>query len=79
MFYSDILRSINHPDQRYIGSTSELRKRLAVHNVGGVPHTAKFRPWKVETYTAFETEELARVFEIYLKSGNGHIFATRHF
>ena len=66
-------------DQRYIGSTSDLRKRLAVHNAGGVPHTAKFRPWKIETYIAFETEERARAFEIYLKSGSGHAFAKRHF
>ena len=62
MFYTYILRSINHPDQRYIGSTADLRKRLAVHNAGGVPHTANFRPWKVETYIAFDTEELARSF-----------------
>ena len=79
MFYAYILRSTSHPDQRYIGSTSDLRKRLAVHNAGGVPHTAKFRPWKIETYIAFETEERARAFEIYLKSGSGHAFAKRHF
>ena len=79
MFYAYILRSISDPDQRYIGSTSDLRKRLAVHNAGGVPHTAKFRPWKIETYIAFETEERARAFEIYLKSGSGHAFAKRYF
>ena len=79
MFYTYILRSINHSDQRYIGGTDDLRKRLAVHNAGGVPHTAKFRPWKVETYIAFETEDRARAFEMYLKSGSGHAFAKRHF
>ena len=79
MFYTYILRSLSNPDQRYIGSTSDLRKRLAGHNAGAVPHTAKFRPWKVETYIAFETEELASAFEIYLKSGSGHVFAKRHF
>ena len=36
MFYTYILRSISHPEQRYIGSTSDLRKRLAKHNEGGV-------------------------------------------
>ena len=79
MFYTYILRSISHPDQRYIGSTADLRKRLATHNSGCVPHTAKFKPWKIETYIAFESEERARAFEIYLKSGSGHIFAKRHF
>jgi len=43
MFYTYILRSISHPEQRYIGSTSDLRKRLAKHNAGEVPHTSKFK------------------------------------
>ena len=49
------------------------------HNKGDVPHTSKFRPWKVETYIAFESEEKAVDFEHYLKSGSGHAFAKRHF
>ena len=79
MFYAYILRSLSNPEQRYIGSTSDLRSRLAKHNKGDVPHTAKFRPWKVEAYFAFETQEKASSFEQYLKSGSGHAFAKRHF
>ena len=79
MFYTYILRSLSNPEQRYIGSTSDLRSRLAKHNKGDVPHTAKFRPWKVEAYFAFETKEKAAAFEQYLKSGSGHSFAKRHF
>jgi len=79
MFYTYILRSLSHTEQRYIGSTSDLRKRLIKHNEGGVPHTAKFRPWKVEAYFAFETKEKATAFEAYLKTGSGHAFANRHF
>ena len=79
MFYTYILRSLSKPEQRYIGSTSDLRSRLAKHNKGDVPHTAKFRPWKVEAYFAFETQEKASAFEQYLKSGSGHAFANRHF
>ena len=79
IFYTYILCSINHPDQRYIGSTVDLRKRIAAHNAGRVPHTAKLSPWKVETYIVFETEERVRAFEIYLKSGSGHAFAKHHF
>ena len=74
-----ILRSIEHPEQRYIGHTADLRERLKKHNKGDVPHTAKFRPWKVETYIAFESEEKSIAFEHYLKSGSGHAFAKRHF
>lgn len=79
MCYAYILRSISDPSQRYIGSTQDLRARLVKHNKGDVPHTAKYRPWKVETYIAFETIEKAAAFERYLKSGSGHAFASRHF
>ena len=79
MFYTYILRSLSHPEQRCIGSTSDLKFRLAKHNAGEVPHTAKFRPWKVEAYFAFETKEKAVAFETYLKTGSGHSFAKRHF
>jgi len=79
MFYTYILRSLSHPDQRYIGSSADLKSRLAKHNKGDVPHTAKFRPWKLEAYFAFETREKAAAFEQYLKSGSGHAFAKRHF
>ena len=63
----------------YIGCTEDLKSRLEKHNKGDVPHTAKFRPWKVETYIAFESEEKSIAFEHYLKSGSGHAFAKRHF
>ena len=79
MFYTYIIRSIAHPDQRYIGHTADLRQRLAKHNKGDVPHTSKIKPWKIEVYIAFETEEKAIAFESYLKSGSGHAFAQRHF
>ena len=79
MFYTYILRSINHPNQRYIGSTADLKASFAKHNAGEVPHTTKFKPWKVEAYFAFETKEKATAFEAYLKTGSGHAFAKRHF
>ena len=76
MFYTYILRSIPLPEQRYIGSTADLKSRLAKHNAGEVPHTSKFRPWKVESYFAFEIKEKAAAFEAYLKTGSGHAFAN---
>ena len=79
MFYTYILRSINHPNQRYIGSTTDLKARFAKHNAGEVPHTTKFKPWKVEAYFAFEIKEKAFAFEDYLKSGSCREFAKRHF
>ena len=32
MHYTYILRSLSHPEQRYIGSTSDLHARIAKHN-----------------------------------------------
>ena len=63
--------------QRYVGVTSNLRTRLAEHNSGKSPHTAKYRPWRLVTYVAFSDRQQAESFEIYLKSGSGHAFARR--
>ena len=79
MFYTYILRSLSQPEQRYIGSTSDLKSRRAKHNAGEVPHTTQFKPWKIDAYFAFETKEKAVAFEAYLKTGSGHAFAKRHF
>ena len=79
MFYTYILRSVSNSAQRYVGHTADLRSRLAEHNSGKSPHTAKFRPWKVEAYIAFESLDKAQAFERYLKTGSGHEFARRHF
>ena len=78
MFYAYILQSISQPEQLYRGHSANLKQRLAEHNAGKCQPTAKFTPWKIKFYAAFETEELARNFEQYLKSGSGHAFAKRH-
>jgi predicted GIY-YIG superfamily endonuclease len=78
MFYAYVIQSIDSPKQIYRGFTSNLKERLAVHNNGKCPHTSKYKPWQIKFYAAFETSELARKFESYLKSGSGHAFAKRH-
>ncbi len=79
MFYVYLLRSLPHPSEKYTGFTSDLKARLQKHNDGGSPHTAKFRPWKLVAYFAFEDEAKALEFEKYLKSGSGRAFSNRHF
>jgi putative endonuclease len=54
-----------------------LKVRLAAHNRGESVHTAKFLPWPLETYIAFETKHDALAFEKYLKSGSGQAFANK--
>ncbi|MGH7992838.1 MAG: hypothetical protein ACREDQ_04940 [Limisphaerales bacterium] len=52
---------------------------MAEHNAGRCVCTARFAPWKLKIYVAFEALEQAQRFERYLKSGSGHAFASRHF
>ena len=77
MKYVYILRSINHPRERYFGITSDLRKRLFDHNKGRCKHTSKFAPWRVETYISFSDEAKAVAFERYLKTGSGKAFSGK--
>jgi predicted GIY-YIG superfamily endonuclease len=79
MFYTYILESQNHPGHHYTGHTADLKARLAEHNRGKCPHTAKHAPWRIKCYFAFQSEALARNFERYLKTGSGRAFAKRHF
>jgi predicted GIY-YIG superfamily endonuclease len=66
-----LLWSESEPEQTCIGLTSDLKIRLAKHNEGGSPHTAKHRPWSLVTYIAFRDRSRTADFERYLKSGSG--------
>jgi predicted GIY-YIG superfamily endonuclease len=77
MFYVYLLTSENNPTQRYIGLTTDLKRRLAEHNAGESRYTARIRPWRVETYLAFSDRAKATAFELYIKSGSGHAFASK--
>jgi hypothetical protein len=47
------------------------------HNAGEVPHTSKFRPWRIKTAIAFIDREQAAKFEHYLKTASGRAFAKK--
>ena len=79
MKYVYLLKSVSRPEQRYIGSTTDLKARLEQHNQGRVPHTSKFVPWEIHVVIRFKDDRRAEQFERYLKSGSGHAFANRHF
>jgi len=78
MYYVYILRSRTHPDETYIGSTHDLKRRLTEHNTGKSIHTNKFKPWNLTAYIALTEKGLAEKLERYLKSGSGRAFAGRH-
>ncbi len=78
-YYVYILKSINYPEEHYIGFTEDLKGRLKKHNEGGSPNTTKHKPWKIKNAIAFDDKEKAQRFEKYLKSHSGRAFAKKHF
>ena len=74
-----IIRSVTHPQKRYIGVTSDVVARVSAHNAGQNRSTAPWKPWGIDVMIEFRTERLALRFEKYLKSGAGHAFASCHF
>ncbi|MCB1071301.1 MAG: GIY-YIG nuclease family protein [Kiritimatiellae bacterium] len=77
--YVYLLKSESEPSRHYTGCTTEITDCLARHNRGEVTHTAKHRPWRMETVIRFVSQDKARAFEKYLKSGSGREFSRRHF
>jgi predicted GIY-YIG superfamily endonuclease len=63
----------------YIGFTTNLTNRIVKHNNGEVPHSSKYKPWKIKNTISFDNREKALAFERYLKSHSGRAFAKRHF
>jgi putative endonuclease len=63
----------------YVGSTNDLKRRLAEHQRGDVPSTKNLLPAKLRSYVAVETETKARPLERYFKSGSGKAVAMKRF
>jgi len=75
--YVYILQSESDPSHFYTGCTDDLRERLDRHNNGKVPHTAKWKPWRIKTYIAFSDSKRAAEFERYLKSASGRALVKK--
>lgn len=78
LYYVYLIESSCAEGERYLGMTSDLKRRLEQHNGGKSSHTSKFKSWKLTTYIAFTDRAKAEAFERYLKSGSGHAFARKH-
>jgi predicted GIY-YIG superfamily endonuclease len=61
----------------YVGSTSDLKRRIFSHQNGHVISTRAFRPVTLLSYIAVRTEAGARTLERYFKSGSGKAFANK--
>jgi predicted GIY-YIG superfamily endonuclease len=61
----------------FTAGTDDLHDRLRRHNGGEVPHTARFRPWRIKNAIAFRDRDRAAAFERYLKTAAGRAFAKK--
>jgi predicted GIY-YIG superfamily endonuclease len=77
--YVYILESLHPSGGYYVGLTDNLNARLAKHNSGSVPHTARLTPWRIKMALAFRDRSRAAAFEKYLKSASGRAFTRKHF
>jgi len=75
--YVYVLQSESDPLRFYTGCTDDLRSRLVRHNRGEVPHTSKWKPWRIKTYIALSDRNRARELENYLKSASGRAFLKK--
>ena len=77
MWYVYFLRLEN--GHIYVGSTNDLRRRVASHQAGQVVSTRPHLPATLLTYIAVQSEQVARSLETYFKSGSGKAFASKRF
>jgi putative endonuclease len=61
----------------YVGSTNDLKRRVASHQAGQVQSTKAGLPAILKSYVAVETEQHARELEAYFKSGSGKAIALK--
>lgn len=75
MHYVYILKLSNR--QYYVGSTPDLKRRLAEHRQGKSESTKDHRPIRLIWCCAFPSKAKAIRFERYLKSGSGMSFRNK--
>ncbi|MDD3558553.1 MAG: GIY-YIG nuclease family protein [Melioribacteraceae bacterium] len=62
---------------RYIGFTSNIKKRIKEHNAGLNVSTKAYRPFSLDAFIAVRTKEKAKELEKYFKTGSGIAFARK--
>ena len=74
----NILRSKTDKKRIYIGYTTNLKQRMEQHsNPEKSSYTRQYAPWELEAYLAFKDRNLAKNFEVYLKSQSGRAFLRK--
>jgi len=76
MYYVYILQS-KKDRSRYIGMTTDLRRRIQEHNSGSARYSSTKRPYALKWYCVFIEKQKAYKFEQYLKSSSGYAFTKK--
>ena len=79
MYYVYLIKSVQYPENKYVGFTTDLESRLQKHNEGGSVHTTRCRSWELVACILIPDKGKALEFEKYLKSHSGRAFAKRRF
>lgn len=77
MYFVYILQS-RVDGSRYIGVTTDLKRRLQEHNSGSSRYCNSKRPYKLVWCCIFANKKKAYEFELYLKSSSGYAFTKKH-
>lgn len=59
MWYFYVLKSENHPNWFYKGSTNDLKRRFSQHQDGEVQSTKHYRPFRMVYYEAYLNKRAA--------------------
>ncbi len=71
MYYVYVLRS-GKDSKHYIGSTTDLDRRVEDHNAGKVLSTRDRRPFELIYSEKFKTKDIAEKRERFFKTGKGY-------
>ena len=77
MAYIYILKSLNYK-KLYVGSTTDLNRRLVEHNSGFSYYTKKYMHWMIIYSEEYINVEDARKREKYFKSAAGRKFIKKN-
>jgi len=75
MQYVYVLRDVE--GTLYTGCTSDLRKRIVLHNAGKVKSTKRRGPLELIYYEAYKNQKDAYAREQYFKSGWGRAYVKK--
>ena len=76
MYFVYVIQSLSH-NNRYIGSTDNVIKRVQEHNLGKCRYTSGRRPWELVYKETFKTRSEAMKREKFLKSGQGRKYLNK--